>query len=132
VGRSRTEILGQMLEIANNFTTEDYRTKRNAISKLKRMYKGFLPYAQLVEYVTFLLENELLAYREYERRYRITQKGLRFLRLYRELRQMISSKQEDRIQEQDTFNGYRWPYQVTAFTTTSSGPDERHSPYSFI
>jgi predicted transcriptional regulator len=121
-----------MLEIANNFTSEGYRTNRNAVSKLKMMYKGFLPYAQLVEYVTFLLENELLAYREYERIYKVTEKGLRFLRLYSELRQMISSKQEDRIQEQDTFNGYRWPYQVTAFTTNSSGPDERHSPYGSI
>ena len=49
-----------------------------------------------------------------------------------QLHQMIASKQEDRIQEQDTFNGYRWPYQVTTFTTNSSGADERHSPYSFI
>ena len=132
MGRSRTEILGQMLEIANNSTNEGYRVNRNAISKLKMMYKGFLPYAQLVEYVTFLLENELLAYREYERRYRITEKGLRFLRLYGELRQMISSKQEDRIQEQETFNGYRWPYQVTSFTINNSVQDDRHSPYSFI
>jgi predicted transcriptional regulator len=132
VGRSKTEILGQMLEIANNFTNEDYRSNRNAISHLKMMYKGFLPYAMLAEYVSYLLENELIVYRKYERRYRITQKGLRFLRLYSELRQMISSKREDRIQGQDTFNGYRWPYQVTAFTTPRSGPDERHSPYSFI
>jgi len=60
VGRSKTEILGQMLEIANNFTNEGYLANRNAVSKLKMMYKGFLPYAQLVEYVTFLLENGLL------------------------------------------------------------------------
>ncbi len=45
---------------------------------------------------------------------------------------MISRKQEDRIPEHDNFNGYRWPYQATAFTTTSSYLDERHSPYNSI
>jgi len=78
-----------------------------------RPYKGFLPYAVLAGYVSLLLENEMLVYRYYERRYRITEKGLRFLRLYGELRQLISTKQKERIQEQDTFNGYRWPYQVS-------------------
>src|SRR5207245_9142936 len=121
-----------MLEIANNLTNKGYRNNTNAISKLKMIYKGFLPYAQLVEYVTFLLENELLAYREYERRYRITEKGLRFFRLYSELRQMISSKQEDRIQDQYTFNDYRWTYKVTSFTINNPGSYDRHSPYSFI
>jgi hypothetical protein len=62
------------------------------------------------------LENEMLIYRKYERTYRITEKGLRFLRLYGELRQMISSKQKDRIREQDTFESYRWPFQIATFT----------------
>jgi len=132
VSRSRTEIIGRMLEIANNFTDDNYRGNRNAVSKLKTMYKGLLPYDVLAEHLSLLLENELLAYRKYERRYRITEKGLRFLRLYSELRQMIWSKQEDRIQEHDTFNGYRWPYQVITFNTSNSHLDERHSPYSSI
>jgi hypothetical protein len=95
------------------------------------MYKGFLPYAVLAEYIPFLLENEMLTYRKYDRRYRITEKGIRFLRLYGELRQMISSKQKDRIREQDTFDSYRWPYQVATFTNPS-GADERHSSYGFM
>jgi predicted transcriptional regulator len=119
-----------MLEIASYFTDGDY-LDRNAVSKLKMMYKGFLPYAVLAEYVSFLLENELLTYRKYDRRYRITEKGIRFLRLYGELRQMISSKQKDRIREQDTFDSYRWPYKVATFTKPS-GADERHSSYGFM
>lgn len=95
MSRSRTEIIGQMLEIANNFTDENYRGNRDAGSMLKTMYKGFLPYDVLAEYLSLLLENELLAYRKYERRYRITEEGLRFLSLYGELCQMILSKQED-------------------------------------
>jgi predicted transcriptional regulator len=131
VCRSRAEIIKQMLEIASNFTDEDYRVNRNAVSKLKMMYKGFLPYAVLAEYVSFLLENEMLTYRKYERRYRITGKRLRFLHLYIELRQMISSKQKERIQEQDTFDSYRWPYLIATFTN-HSGTDERHSSYAFM
>src|SRR5437899_82601 len=67
VSRSRTEIIGQMLEIATNFTDDNYRGNTNAISILKMMYKGFLPYAVLAEYVSLLLENEMLVYRKYER-----------------------------------------------------------------
>ena len=119
-----------MLEIASYFTDGDY-LNRNAVSKLKMMYKGFLPYAVLAEYVSFLLENEMLTYRKYDGRYRIIEKGIRFLRLYGELRQMISSKQKDRIREQDTFDSYRWPYQVATFTNPS-GADERHSSYGFM
>jgi predicted transcriptional regulator len=94
VSRSKTEIIGQMLEIANNFTDDNYRGNRNAVSKLKTMYKGFLPYDVLDEHLSLLLKIELLAYRKYEGRYRITEKGLRFLRLYGELCQTISNKQE--------------------------------------
>ena len=75
--RSRIEIIGQMLDIASNFD-DNYRGKINAISMLKMMYKGFLPRAVLAGYVSFLLENEMLVYRKYHRRYRITEKGIRF------------------------------------------------------
>ena len=119
-----------MLDIASNFD-DNYRGKINAVSMLKMMYKGFLPCADLAGYVSFLLENEMLVYRKYHRRYRITEKGLCFLNLYGELRQMISSKQKDRIREQDTFDSYRWPYQVATFTNPS-GADERHSSYGFM
>jgi predicted transcriptional regulator len=71
-----------MLEIANNFT--DDCSNRIASSKLKMVFKGFLPYAKLVEYLSLLLKNEFLAYREYEGKYKITEKGLYFLRLYYE------------------------------------------------
>jgi predicted transcriptional regulator len=127
VYRSKIEIIGQILEIVSNFD-DNYGGKINAVSMLKMMYKGFLPV--LAEYVSFLLENEMLTNRKYDGKYRITEKGLRFLRFYGELRQMISSKQKDRIREQDTFDSYLWPYQVAIFTNPS-GADERHSSYGF-
>ncbi len=51
-----------MLHIASNFD-ENYRGKINAVSMLKMMYRGFLPCADLAGYVSFLLENEMLVYR---------------------------------------------------------------------
>jgi len=125
---TRIELIGQMLEVAKDFTNEDHRDNRNAVSKLKAMYKRFTHYNGFVEHLSFLLENDLLAYRKYERRYRITERGLRFLRLYVELRQMISSRQQQVTREQDGLSVYEWPYQVANL----SGPDEFPSPHGFI
>ena len=125
---TRIELIGQMLEVAKDFTDEDLRDNRNAVSKLKSMYKRFSHYNGFVEHLSFLLENDLLAYRKYERRYRITERGLRFLRLYVELRQMISSRQQQVTSEQDCLGVYEWPYQVANL----SGPDELPSLQGFI
>lgn len=125
---TRIELIGQMLEVAKDFTDEDLRDNRNAVSKLKSMYKRFSHYNGFVEHLSFLLENNLLAYRKYERRYRITERGLRFLRLYVELRQMISSRQQQVTSEQDCLGVYEWPYQVANL----SGPDELPSLQGFI
>jgi len=125
---TRIELIGQMLEVAKDFTNEDHRDNRNAVSKLKAMYKRFTHYNGFVEHLSFLLENDLLVYRKYERRYRITERGLRFLRLYVELRQMISIRQQQVTREQDGPSVYEWPYQVANL----SGPDEFPSPHGFI
>ena len=49
--RSRTDVTVLILDAANGGAT-----------KTKIMYKSFLSYAQLKEYLTMLLENELLEY----------------------------------------------------------------------
>ncbi len=66
--RSRTEIASRILESARGGTT-----------KTKIMYKAFLSYAQLKEYLAVLEENGLLAYDKREQIYKTTQKGLHFL-----------------------------------------------------
>lgn len=53
--RSRTDIVSQILEAANGGAT-----------KTKIMYKAYLSYAQLKEYLSVLLENGLLEYQEGE------------------------------------------------------------------
>ena len=68
---SKIEIIGQILEIVSNFD-DNYRGRINAVSVLKMMYKGFLPV--LAEYISSLLEKEMLTNRKYDGRYRITEK----------------------------------------------------------
>jgi predicted transcriptional regulator len=52
------------------------------------MYKAFLSYVQLKEYLTLLEENGLLAYDKGEQIYRTTQKGLHFLHITNSLQGM--------------------------------------------
>ena len=72
--RSRTEIVSQILEAANNGTT-----------KTKIMYKAFLSYAQLVDYIETLTINGLLVFQQGEELYRTTEKGRKFMHLYNEM-----------------------------------------------
>ncbi|HZA70434.1 MAG TPA: winged helix-turn-helix domain-containing protein [Nitrososphaeraceae archaeon] len=76
--RSRTDITVLILEAANGGAT-----------KTKIMYKSFLSYAQLKEYLTMLLENELLEYEETRPNFRTTEKGLHLLQLYNKIDSLI-------------------------------------------
>ena len=77
--RSRTDIVGLILEAANGGAT-----------KTKIMYKAFLSYAQLKEYLTVLLQNDLLEYEEEAQLFRTTEKGLRLLQIYNQFDEMMS------------------------------------------
>jgi predicted transcriptional regulator len=72
--RSRTELASNILEAANGGAT-----------KTKIMYKAFLSYAQLKEYLAIMIQNELLAHDVEEQTYRTTSKGIRFLETSRQL-----------------------------------------------
>jgi predicted transcriptional regulator len=76
--RSRTEIASRILESAASGTT-----------RTKIMYKAYLSYAQLKEYLPVLEENGLLAYDKGEKIYRTTQKGLHFLNITNSLQDMM-------------------------------------------
>ena len=76
--RSRTEIVAMILEAANGGTT-----------KTKIMYKAFLSYAQLREYLSVLIENNLLEYLEGSQTYKTTEKGLNFLKMHNEIGELL-------------------------------------------
>jgi predicted transcriptional regulator len=59
-------------------------------TKTKIMYKSFLSYAQLKEYLTMLIENGTLEYEDgLLNIYRTTEKGLRLLKIYNQIEEII-------------------------------------------
>ena len=76
--RSRTEIVAMILEAANGGAT-----------KTKIMYKAFLSYAQLREYLSVLIENNLLEYLDGTQTYKTTEKGLNFLKMHSEIGELL-------------------------------------------
>ena len=85
--RSRTEIVSMILEAANGGAT-----------KTRIMYKAFLSYAQLREYLAVLIENNLMEYLEGSQSYKTTEKGLNLLKLHNEIVELLqTSIKEPRI-----------------------------------
>ena len=76
--RSRSEIASRILESTASGTT-----------RTKIMYKAYLSYTQLKEYLPVLEENGLLEYDKGEQIYRTTQKGLHFLNITNSLQEMM-------------------------------------------
>jgi predicted transcriptional regulator len=60
-------------------------------TKTKIMYKAFLSYAQLREYLSVLIENNLIEYVEGSQAYKTTEKGLNFLKMHNEIGELLSS-----------------------------------------
>jgi len=81
--RSRTDIVTQILQAANGGST-----------KTKIMYKAYLSYAQLKEYLSILIENDLLNFIEGEQQYKTTEKGIKFLRVYDQMSDLTGEMRE--------------------------------------
>ena len=76
--RSRTEIVGNILDAANG-----------GVTKTKIMYIAFLSYNQVHEYLSLLVENNLIEYRHETQIYKTTEKGLHFLKMYNKIRKFL-------------------------------------------
>ena len=76
--RSRTEIVGLILEAANG----------GGATKTKIMYKAFLSFAQLREYLTTLQDNGLVEYEGGMQTYRTTEIGMRLLDIYEKMHEL--------------------------------------------
>ena len=72
--RSRSDIVGLLLDAANG----------GGATKTKLMYKAYLSFNQLWEYLTLLVENGLIEY-EVGQTYKTTEKGMRVLHLQNEI-----------------------------------------------
>ena len=76
--RSRTEIVSNILDAANGGET-----------KTKIMYIAFLSYNQVHEYLSILIENNLIEYLDGTQTYKTTEKGLHFLKMHNEIRKLL-------------------------------------------
>lgn len=91
--RGRYTIIAHMLNIINDTSIE-------GASKTSIMYSAFLSYVQLKEYLSFLVDKELVD--EFPQQiqntntvkkkftYKVTEKGRRFLQISREIQSIIS------------------------------------------
>ena len=78
--RSRTEIVGNILDAANGGAT-----------KTKIMYTAFLSYNQLKEYISILIENNLIEYLDGTHKFKTTEKGLNFLKMHNEIGELLQT-----------------------------------------
>ena len=76
--RGRTEMLAAMLEVA-----------KGKVTKTKIMYIAFLSYGQLKEYLSILIENNLIEYLDGDNKFKTTEKGLNYLNMYNEIRKLL-------------------------------------------
>jgi predicted transcriptional regulator len=82
--RSRTEIVSSILDAANGGTT-----------KTKIMYIAFLSYNQLNEYLSILIENNLIEYLDGTKTFKTTEKGLNYLKMHNEIGELLQQTTMD-------------------------------------
>jgi predicted transcriptional regulator len=76
-----------------------YRSRTEIVSKTRIMYKAFLSYAQLKEYLSVLIENNLIEYLEGSQTYKTNEKGLNLLKMHNEIGELLQTPmRESRIQ----------------------------------
>ena len=66
-------------------------TANKETTKIKIMYNAYLSYNQLKEYLSILIENNLLEYFEGARTFKTTEKGLNFLKMYKEMAELLQT-----------------------------------------
>src|SRR2546426_11403494 len=77
--RSRTDIIAMILQAAINGATQT-----------TIMYGAYLSYAQVKEYLSFLMEKDLIRYEEGSAIYKLTQKGEQLLHVYEDISDMLT------------------------------------------
>ena len=78
--RSRTEIVSNILEAVNG-----------GVTKTKIMYKAYLSYNQLKEYLSILIENNLIEYLDGTNKFKTTEKGLNLLKMHNEMAELLQT-----------------------------------------
>ena len=85
--RSRTDIVTQILDAASGI----------GANKTRIMYKAYLSYAQLKEYLSILITNGLLEENQAEKLYKTTEKGIKFMRVYSHMGELTGPLQNQKV-----------------------------------
>jgi predicted transcriptional regulator len=78
--RSKTEVISSILRSTHNRTG----TK---ISQIQ--YETYIPYNQLKEYLTMMVQNKLIIYVKEEKIFKITEYGIHVLKVYDEMDKLL-------------------------------------------
>ena len=78
--RSKTEIISSILRSTHNHTG----TKISQI-----LYETYIPYNQLKEYLTMMIQNKPIIYVKEEKTFKITEDGIHILKLYDEIDKLL-------------------------------------------
>jgi predicted transcriptional regulator len=97
--RDNIEIMSQILEAA---AAKNEQSSGGGATKTWLMYRSFLTHTQLNHYLSILADSGLLQYDSLSKKFKTTEKGLRFLKAYREIEQM--TKKGRPIQRPQTKN----------------------------
>ena len=79
--RSRTKIVAMILDAAN----------KGGETKTRIMYFAFLSYNQVKEYLSILIENNLIEYLEGTNKFRTTEKGLNYLKMHIKIGELLQT-----------------------------------------
>ena len=86
--RSRTDIISMILQAA-----------ASGASKTRIMYSAYLSYAQVKEYVSFLVERKLMWYEEGSGLYKLSERGMKLLEACEGISEMISLDGQKTVHE---------------------------------
>ena len=81
--RDRMDIISRILEAVNG------RSGSGGATRTRIMYDAFLSHDQLKEYLSNLADNELVHHDSSSDKFKITEKGLMFIRTYAEIDEMM-------------------------------------------
>jgi predicted transcriptional regulator len=89
--RSTTEIIDTML-----------RSVKSGATKTSIMYRAYMSYAQLKEYLKLLEERHMIAFEPQSQLYHITEKGIRFINAYEKISELVPSVTDAKSSESKT------------------------------
>jgi predicted transcriptional regulator len=81
--RSKIEIINSMLRSINSGAT-----------KTHIMYRAYMSYSQLTEYLELLQDRRLIVYDAQSQLYGLTEKGLKFMNAYERIHELVPTPEE--------------------------------------